>query len=125
MSHFVTVETQLRDIAALKAACRELGLDVQQNAAARGYGHNRQHGDFVIKLKGPYDIAVNRQPDGTFGLTADQWQGQVAKEVGQNFAKLMRLYSAHKVMLEARRKGHTVRRQDLKDGSIKLTVGGL
>ena len=37
MSHFVTVETQLKDIVALKAACRELGLDVQENAEARGY----------------------------------------------------------------------------------------
>ena len=125
MSHFVTVETQLKDIAALKAACRELGLNVQENAEARGYAANRQHGDFVITLKGPYDIAVNRKQDGTFGLTADQWQGHVAKEVGVNFTRLMKLYSVHKVLIEAKRKGHTVRRQELKDGSVKLTVGGL
>jgi hypothetical protein len=125
MSHFVTVETQLKDIAALKAACRELGLNVQENAEARGYAANRQHGDFVVTLKGPYDIAVNRKQDGTFGLTADQWQGHVAKEVGTNFTKLMKLYSVHKVLIEAKRKCHTVRRQDLKDGSVKLTVGGM
>jgi hypothetical protein len=125
MSHFVTVETQLRDIAALKAACRELGLDVQENTTARGYAANRQHGDFVIRLKGPYDIAVNRKPDGTCGLTADWWQGHVAREVGANFTKLMKLYSVHKVLIEAKRKGHTVRRQNLKDGSVKLTVGGV
>ena len=125
MSHFVTVETQLKDIAALKAACRELGLNIQENAEARGYAANRQRGDFVIQLKGPYDIAVNRKQDGTFGLTADQWQGHVAKEVGQNFTKLMKLYSVHKVLIEAKRKGHTVRRQNLKDGSVKLTVGGV
>ena len=125
MSHFVTVETQIKDIAALKAACRELGLDMLQNAEARGYAANRQHGDFVITLKGPYDIAVNRKQDGTFGLTADQWQGHVAKEVGTDFTKLMKLYSVHKVLIEAKRKGHTVRRQDLKDGSVKLTVGGV
>ena len=125
MSHFVTIETQIKDIAALKAACRELGLNVQENAEARGYAANRQYGDFVIQLKGPYDIAVNRKQDGTFGLTADQWQGHVAKEVGVNFTKLMKLYSVHKVLIEAKRKGHTVRRQDLKDGSVKLTVGGV
>ena len=125
MSHFVTIETQIKDIAALKAACRELGLNVQKNAEARGYAANRQHGDFVITLKGPYDIAVNRKQDGTFGLTADWWQGHVAKEVGTNFTKLMKLYSVHKVLIEAKRKGHTVHRQDLKDGSVKLTVGGM
>jgi len=125
MSHFVTVETQLRDIAALKAACRELGLEVKENATARGYAANRQHGDYVIQLTSPYDIAVNRKQDGTFGLTADWWQGHVAKEVGASFSKLLKLYSVHKVLIEAKRKGHTVRRQELKDGSVKLTVGGL
>jgi len=125
MSHFVTIETLIKDITALKAACRELGLNVQQNAEARGYAANRQHGDFVITLNGPYDIAVNRKQDGTFGLTADWWQGHVAKEVGTNFTKLMKLYSVHKVLIEAKRKGHTVRRQNLTDGSVKLTVGGV
>ena len=46
---------------------------------------NKTKGDYVIRLKGPYDIALNQQPDGTFGLTADLWNGHVEKEVGQNY----------------------------------------
>jgi len=125
MSHFTTIKTQIKDIEALRSACAELRLTVKQNAMARGYYENQIKGDYVIKLKGPYDIAVNQQPDGSFGLTADLWQGNVEKEVGSNYGKLMQLYAVHKAMREARRKGHLTRRQPQKDGSIKLVISGV
>ncbi len=124
MSHFTTIQTQIKDIAALRSACQELGLPLLQNTDARGYYQNKLHGDFVVQLKGPYDIAVNKQPDGTFGLTTDWWQGHVEKEVGTNYGKLLQLYGVHKAMQEARRKGYTCQRQAQKDGAIKLTIGG-
>ena len=89
MSHFTTIKTQIKDIAALEAACKELSLPLIQNAHARGYAGQTRHGDFVIQLAGPYDIAVNKQPDGTFGLTTDWWQGHVEQQVGSNFGKLL------------------------------------
>ena len=125
MSHFATIETQIRDIAAQREACRELDAELIADAVARGYGANTHKGDFVIKLKGPYDIAVNRQPDGTFGLTTDWWDGHVEKEVGANFGKLLQFYGVYKAQAEARRKGYTTRRQTLGDGSIKLVIGGV
>ena len=124
MSHFATIQTQIRDIAALREACRELGLTVQENAEARGYDENRQHGDYVIRLKGPYDVSVNRQPDGTFGLTTDWYDDHVEKEVGANYGKLLQLYGVHKTMIESRKRGHMVQRKAQKDGSIKLVIGG-
>jgi hypothetical protein len=125
MSHFTTIQTQVRDEAALRAACEELGLEVMTNTEARGYGRNHRHGELVIKLNGPYDIAVNRQPDTSFGLTTDWWGGHVEKEVGKTYGKLLQLYGICKAQAEARRKGYTTRRQALKDGSIKLTIGGM
>ena len=125
MSHFTTIQTQIRDVAALRAACQEMGLAVEAKAHARGYSSNRIPGDLVIRLKGPYDIAVNQQPDGTFGMTCDWYQGHVEKEVGQNYSRLIQLYAVHKAMAEARRKGYTTRRQTLGDGSIKLVIGGV
>jgi Protein of unknown function (DUF1257) len=123
MSHFATIQTQIKDIQALKDACSEMGLLLLQNTDARGYGTNRHRGEYVIALKGPYDIAVNRQPDGAYGLTTDWWDGHVEKEVGKDYGKLLQLYGAHKATQEARRKGYTVQRQTLKDGSIKLCIG--
>lgn len=86
MSHFTEIKTQIKDIEAVRSACQEMGLSLQQNAEARGYYENKTKGDYVIRLKGPYDIALNKQPDGTFGLTADLWNGHVEKEVGQGFS---------------------------------------
>lgn len=125
MSHFATVETQIRDAAALKTACAEMGLEVLENAVARGYGSNNIKGELVIRLKGPYDIALNRQPNGSFGLTTDWWGGHVETEVGKDYGRLLQLYAVHKAQIEARKKGLTIRRQALGDGSIKLVIGGL
>ena len=122
MSHFTTIKTQIKDIEALRSACQEMGLSLLQNAEARGYYENKIKGDYVIRLKGPYDIALNKQPDGSFGLTADLWQGHVENEIGQGYGKLLQLYGVHKVIREARKKGHLVSRTAHQNGSIKLSV---
>jgi len=122
MSHFTSIDVQVKDIAALRAACQELGLDMLENTEARGYGSNRIHGDFVIRLKGPYDVALQRQPDGTYRLTADLWQGHVEKELGNGFGRLKQLYGVHKATLESRKRGLSVRRQNRADGTIHLAL---
>jgi hypothetical protein len=124
MSHFTTIKTQIKDIEALRSACAELKLTVLPNAEARGFVNQKQKGDFVIRLKGPYDIALNRQPDGSFGLTADFWDGHVERETGKGYGKLLQFYAVHKATREARRKGHLIRRAQQKDGSIKLVIAG-
>src|SRR2546423_15404841 len=83
MSHFTTIKTQIKDIEALRSACKEMGLTLLQNAEARGYYETKTKGDYVIQLKGPYDIALNKQLDGSFGITADLWDGHVEKQVGK------------------------------------------
>jgi hypothetical protein len=125
VSHFTTIKTQIKDIDALRSACQELGLSLLQNADARGYVNNTIKGDFVIRLKGPYDIALNTQPDSSFGITADLWAGHVEKEVGKNYGRLLQLYAVHKASMEARKKGHFVSRSTKQDGSIKLVIAGV
>ena len=125
MSHFTTIQTQVRDLDALRAALGELGVTLLANTDARGSLNNTLHGDFVIRLKGPYDIALNKTPDGSYGLTTDWWDGHVEKEVGSKFGRLLQLYGVHKTMIESRKKGHFVQRKAQKDGSIKLVIGGV
>jgi hypothetical protein len=125
MSHFTEITTQIKDIEALRLACQELGLNLLQDAEARGYYDNKTKGDYVIQLKGPYDIALNKQPDGTFGITSDLWNGHVEKEVGQKYGKLLQLYGVHKATMEARKKGLSVLRRQKQDGSIKLVLMGV
>ncbi len=125
MSHFTTVTTQIRDIAALRGACGEMGLKVLENAEARGYSTNTTRGDYVLRLRGPYDIALNKQADGSYGLTTDWWDGHVEKEVGTNYGRLLQFYAVHKATTEARKRGHSVQRKQQKNGVIKLVIGGV
>jgi hypothetical protein len=64
----------------------------------------------------------NRQPDGSYGLTTDWWDGHVEKEVGKDYGLLLQLYGVHKATLEARRNGHFVRRSLQGNGAIKLVI---
>jgi hypothetical protein len=125
MSHFTTIQTQVRDLAALRSALGELGLTLHEKTKARGYAGNQLKGDYVIRLKGPYDIALNKTPDGSYGLTTDWWEGHVEKEVGGKFGRLLQLYGIHKTTIEARKRGHPIQRKAQRDGSIKLTIGGV
>jgi hypothetical protein len=126
MSHFVAIKTSVKDVNALRKACEELGLELLEKGTARGYASNKIKGDYVIKLKGPYDIAANLDKEtGSYGFSTDWFAGHVEKEVGTGYAKLLQLYAIHKTQIEARKKGLTCRRQQLGDGSVKIVIGGL
>jgi hypothetical protein len=125
VSHFTEIKTQIKDSEALRLACAKLGLTLLPNADARGYYENKIKGDYVVQLKGPYDIALIKQADGTYGLTADLWQGHVEKEVGQGYGKFLQLYGVHKATIEARKKGLSVLRRQQQNGSIKLVLMGV
>lgn len=129
MSHWTTVKTQIKDTAALAAAARELGLSLEiaahgQKVTARGYARQTTEADAVVRLKGPYDIACQRQPDGTYNLTTDWYAGHVAKEVGTEFCRLKQLYTVHAATRAAQAKGLQVRRQTGPGGSINLVCTG-
>ena len=124
MSHFTTIETEIKDANALKAACAELGFGFLENAKARGFNGRALTGDYVLRLKGPYDIAVSKIGDGAMALACDWWNGHVENEAGKGYGRLLQIYGVHKTAAEARRKGYTVRRRALADGSVKLVIGG-
>jgi len=125
VSHFTTIKTQIKDVEALRSAVNEMGLQLIPDSVARGFINQTVKGDYVIRLTGPYDVALNQQPDGSFGLTTDWWDGHVAKEVGKDFGRLLQLYGVHKASMEARKKGYFVRRNQQPNGSIKLVLATL
>lgn len=126
MSHFTTIKTQVRDLEALRDACVELDLELLADANCRGYNGVTRRADHVIRLKGPYDIAVepSQDDDGTHGLTADWWNGHVEREVGAGFGRLLQCYGVHKTTREARARGLRTTRRVESDGSILLTLEG-
>lgn len=126
MSHFTTIQTQIRDIDALLCACVELGLKLQPDFHCRGYAGVTRRAPYVIQLKGPYDIAVDPSPekDGSYGLTTDWWDGHVAREVGIGYGRLLQSYGVHKTIREAHSRGLRSTRRVGADGSILLTLEG-
>jgi hypothetical protein len=125
MSHFTKIDTKIRDIAALKSACTELGLDVKQNTMARGFGSNCRRGRYVIKLTGPFDVAINPGANGEWELQADMWGEYVEKDLGKNLGRLRQAYAIRKTMAEANKRGLRVRRTNLQDGRVRLALTGV
>jgi hypothetical protein len=126
MSHFTTIQTQIRDLSALSDACSELGVSLVPDSDCRGYAGITRKAPHVIRLKGPYDIAVDpsKANDGTYGLTTDWWDGHVAREVGVGYGRLLQCYGVHKTEREARLRGLRTTRRIETDGSILLTLEG-
>ena len=126
MSHFTTIQTQIRDLEALADASQEMGFLFLADAPCRGYAGITRQAPHVIRLKGPYDIAVEpaKENDGTFGLTTDWWDGHVEREVGTNYGCLLQNYGIHKTTREARLRGLRVKRRQETDGSVLLTLEG-
>lgn len=126
MSHFTTIQTQIRDVEALEAACAELGVELLRNTEARGFANSTRHGQLVVRLKGPYDIAANQVEEAPenapYELATDWWNGHVEAEVGPNYGRLLQLYGVHKTMQEASRKRLRVTRHQESDGSIRITL---
>lgn len=127
MSHFVIIKTQIRDLDALRDACAELKIGFLKDAEARGFNLLKTHGDYVIRLNGPYDIAViiGSAPSETYQLATDWWGGHVEKEVGKEYNRLLQIYAVHKTIREAAKRRLKVTRRNEQDGNIKLILGGV
>lgn len=149
MSHVVSIKTELRDLEAVKAACKELGLTFHEGQKTiRWYGRwmndydgedaafklgikPEQYGncDHAIELPGcRYDIGLLRNPaTGGYKLYFDYFgEGQkIQAALGDNGQKLLQYYAANKATAEARKKGYTVQRQTARNGTLKLTITGM
>ena len=144
MSHWTEVKTQIKDVNALVAAAQEMGYAVQFNAPCRGYvyGPGGPEGyvpnpvcDVVVKLKGAFDLGLNKQPDGTYAIKADLWKGTggherytergtVEEELGKGYQRLLQNYAFHAVAIAARRKGLSVVKSVNTDGTYRVVLTG-
>ena len=116
MSHIVVVKTEIRDAAAVRAACQRLGLPPPVQGT---------HRLFTSQATG---LAV-ALPKWRYPAVCDLSSGQMHYD---NFrghwgdpAKLdqfLQAYAVERAKAEVRRKGHQVTEAKLADGSIKLTV---
>lgn len=126
MSHWSKIKFQIKSIQALRKASAELGgelVEGSKTVRARGYGGALREADYIIKIpNAEYDIAVTKKEDNTFEMQTDFWQGSVEKIMGKGLDKLNQSYSVNNAEIECQKLGHSVVREWMKNGNVKLTV---
>ncbi len=116
MSHIVSVKTEIRDTAAVAAACRRLGLSQPSRGTTRLFSGEAT--GLIVQLPDwRYPIVCNTA-DGE--IRYDNYNGRWGSQT--ELDRFTQAYAIEKVCLEARRKGHSLTEQALADGSVKLTV---
>ena len=116
MSHIVTIQTEVRDANAVRAACQRLQLPQPTSGTHKMY--SGQITGLAVQLpKWLYPLVC--QVD-TGELKFDLYNGRWGDP--KNLDAFLQAYAVERAKIEARRKGHAVTEQALADGSIKLIV---
>jgi hypothetical protein len=116
VSHIVQIQTQVRDAAAVAAACRRLGLPPPVKRTAKLFSSTAT--GLTVQL-----------PGWTYPVVCDLSSGQLQYDnyggrwgAPEKLAEFLQAYAVELAKIEARKKGHSVSEQTLADGSIKLTI---
>ena len=120
MSHIVTVQSELRDHAAVAAACRRLVLPEPVQGTAQ-LCSGQASGLLVHLPDWLYPVVI----DTNSGTTRyDNFGGSWGDE--QHFHRLLQAYTVERTRIEARKKSYVTTEQALGDGSIlvEIEVGG-
>ena len=116
MSHLVSIKTEVRDAAAVQAACQRLRLPQPVQGTHKLFSSSAT-GLAVQLPKWRYpavcDVATGQ-------VQYDNFNGHWGEQKHLN--TFLQAYAVEKAQVECRRKGHTCTEQTLSDGSIKLTV---
>ena len=116
MSHIVEIKTEVRDAVAIRAACQRLTVPEPVFGEVKLFSTSAT--GWAVQLpewRYPVVCDVN-----TAKIAYDNYQGRWGEQV--HLDRFLQSYAVEKAKLEARRKGHSVTEQSLRDGSIKLTV---
>jgi hypothetical protein len=116
VSHVVEIKTQVRDPAAVAAACRRLGLPEPVAGTVKLF--SSQATGLAVQLPDWRYPVVCDLASGS--LKFDNFNGYWGQQ--QELNKLLQAYTLEKARIEAHKKGHTVTEQSLSDGSVKLTI---
>lgn len=122
MSHFTQVTTKITNKEMLLACLKELGYDVQEQAAIRGYRGQETAVDIAVRMKQGYDIGFVLGADGTYSFVAD-WFGVQGTNEQQFTQQVQQQYALTTVMNKISRQGfNVVEQQREPSGEIRLVV---
>ena len=116
MSHIVCISVEVKDLEAVKSACRRLELKEPVHGKAEIF-QTEVEGVLVELPEWIYPVVCNLE---TGEVKYDTYNGNWGDE--KHLHRFVQMYGVEKATLEARRKGYSVVEQLLTDGSVKLTV---
>ena len=116
MSHIVTIQTQIKDVAALRLATNRLGLAEPIFGTAKLFS-SEATGWQVQLPRWRYPVVADVKAG---SLAFDNYEGRWGDQV--ELDRLVQRYAIEKASLESRRAGHTVLEKPLEDGTVKLTI---
>lgn len=113
MSHVVSIQTEIRDAVAIRAACERLQLpepvygEIQlYSSSATGWGVRLPEWRYPVVC----DVSIAN----------DNFEGRWGEPRQLN--RFLQAYAVEKARIESHRRGHTCLEQVLEDGSVKLTI---
>ena len=116
MSHIVEVQTEVRDPAAIRAACRRLSLPEPVHGETRLFSGTAA--GWQVRLPGwRYPLVCDTE---AARLRYDNYGGRWGDPA--QLDRFVQGYTVEKAKLEARRHGYTATEQSLEDGSIRVSV---
>lgn len=116
MSHVVQIQTEIRDSAAIRAACGRLSLPEPVFGETKLFSSSAV--GWAVRLpEWRYPVVCDVA---TAKIAFDNYGGRWGDP--KQLDKFLQGYAVEKARIEARRKGHTATEQTLADGSIKLTI---
>ena len=116
MSHIVEVKTEVRDAAAVGAACKRLKLPQPVQGTHRLFTNSAT--GLAVQLPDWRYPAVCQLDTGE--IRYDNYSGCWGEQ--QHLDRFVQAYTVEKAKIEARRRGNTCTEQQLADGSVKLTI---
>jgi hypothetical protein len=116
LSHIVTIKTEVRDSAAVRAACQRRQLPLPVDGTHELF--SGQATGLAVELPDWRYPVVCELTSGQ--LLYDNYEGRWGDQ--QHLDSFLQAYAVERARIEARKQGHTVTEQQLADGSVKLTI---
>ncbi len=116
MSHIVSIATEIRDLAALRAACRRRGLSAPRHETVELFS-GQATGHCVRLPQWRYPVVCQLESGQiSYDIYGGRWGDQ------QQLDRLLQAYAAERTRLAARKQGYAVTERTLADGRIQLTI---
>jgi len=121
MSHFTTIQVEIKHSDILQQVLQELGYQIETNIQVRGYMGKKTTAEYVIRQSNGYDLGFRRQGE-TYELVADFWGAKINQ---QEFIQQITQKYAHKTLLQSvADQGFNIEAEEtLEDGTVRVVVG--